>query len=65
MPRKDCSPRDLIALSLLLGLPTSSAMGLGSRCFRGASDRLYRNVAYVIISLAAIVSLPMLDPILR
>ncbi len=40
-------------------------MALGSRCFRSASDRLYRNVAYVICMLAALLSLPILDPILR
>ena len=40
-------------------------MGLGSHFFHGASDRLYRNIAYVIIALAALVSLPILDPILR
>ena len=36
-------------------------MGLGSRFFHGASDRLYRIIAYVIITLAALVSLPVLD----
>ena len=54
-----------LALSLLLGIPYLAGMGIGSRFFHGASDRLYRTIAYVIITLAAIVSLPVLDSILR
>ena len=54
-----------LALSLLLGVPYLAGMGLGSHYFHGTSDRLYRNIAYVIIALAAMVSLPILDPILR
>jgi hypothetical protein len=40
-------------------------MGVGAYFFHGASDKLYRNVAYAIITLAAIVSLPVLDSLLR
>jgi hypothetical protein len=54
-----------LALSLLLGVPFFVGMGIGARFFHGTSDRLYRNIAYVIISLAALVSLPILDSILR
>ena len=54
-----------LVLSLLLGAPFFVGMGIGSRCFDGASDKLYRNIAYVIITLAALVSLPILDSILR
>ena len=54
-----------LALSLLLGVPYLAGMGVGSRFFHGASDRLYRIIAYVIITLAALVSLPVLDSILR
>ena len=54
-----------LALSLLLGIPYLAGMGLGSRFFHGASDRLYRSIAYVIIALAALVSLPLFDSILR
>jgi uncharacterized membrane protein YfcA len=54
-----------LALSLLLGAPFFVGMGIGVRFFHGTSDRLYRNIAYVIISLAALVSLPILDSILR
>jgi uncharacterized membrane protein YfcA len=54
-----------LALSLLLGVPYLVGMGLGSRFFHGASDRLYRTIAYVIITLAALVSMPVLDSIFR
>jgi hypothetical protein len=54
-----------LALSLLLGIPYLIGMGIGSRVFHGASDRLYRTIAYIIITLAALVSLPVLDSILR
>jgi uncharacterized membrane protein YfcA len=54
-----------LALSLPLGLPYLLGVGMGSRFFHGASDRLYRVVAYVIIAAAALASLPILDPILR
>ena len=54
-----------LALSLLLGLFYLGGVGLGSYVFRGTSDQLYRRVAYLIIALAALLSLPLLDPILR
>jgi uncharacterized protein len=54
-----------LALSLLLGVPYLLGVGLGARVFRGASERLYRNAAYLIIALAALLSLPVLDPWLR
>ncbi|MFL5086827.1 MAG: sulfite exporter TauE/SafE family protein [Xanthobacteraceae bacterium] len=54
-----------LALSLLLGIPYLVGVGAGSYFFRGVSDRLYRLVAYFIIALAAIVSLPVLDQFLR
>jgi uncharacterized membrane protein YfcA len=55
----------LVALALLLGIPYVAGVGIGSLFFRGASDRLYRNVAYLIVALAALLSLPVLDPVLR
>ena len=54
-----------IALSLLLGVFYLGGVWLGSHIFRGASETLYRRVAYGIIALAALLSLPVLDPILR
>jgi uncharacterized membrane protein YfcA len=54
-----------VTLSLLLGVPYLIGVGLGSRMFRGASDRSYRRIAYAIVALAALLSLPVLDPLLR
>jgi uncharacterized membrane protein YfcA len=54
-----------LALSLLLGIFYLGGVGLGSYFFRGASDRFYRRVAHAIIALAALLSLPALDPLFR
>jgi uncharacterized membrane protein YfcA len=54
-----------VTLSLLLGVPYLIGVGIGSRMFRGASEQNYRRIAYAIITLAALLSLPVLDPILR
>ena len=48
-------------LSLLLGLPFAVAMAAGAYWFHGSSDALYRRAAYLIIALAALVSLPVFD----
>jgi hypothetical protein len=49
-----------VIMIVLLGV-----MGAGAYFFHGTSDQLYRRIAYVIISLAALVSLPLFDSILR
>ena len=54
-----------IALSILFAPCYIAGVAIGSRCFRSTSDRFYRNVAYAICLLAALLSLPVLDPILR
>jgi uncharacterized membrane protein YfcA len=54
-----------VALSLMLGIPYVAGVGIGSRFFHGTSDRLYRWIAYAIVALAALLSLPVLDPLLR
>ena len=54
-----------LALSVLLGIPFFVGMAIGARFFHGASDRVYRAIAYAIITLAALVSLPVLDSVLR
>ena len=54
-----------VALSILLEIPFAAAMVLGAYIFRGASDLLYRRVAYLIIAVAALVSLPLFDELLR
>ena len=50
-----------IVLSLLMGLPFAAAMAAGAYWFHGSSDALYRRAAYLIIALAALVSLPVFD----
>jgi uncharacterized protein len=52
---------EMLALSLLLGIPFFAATAIGATFFHGSSDLLYRRIAYGIIAAAAIVSLPVLD----
>jgi uncharacterized membrane protein YfcA len=54
-----------ITLSLLLGIPYIVGVASGAFFFRGTSDLIYRRIAYLIITLAALLSLPLLDPLLR
>jgi len=54
-----------MALAVLFGVPYLIGVGLGSHFFHGATDRLYRTIAYIIITLAAVVSLPLLDRFFR
>jgi uncharacterized membrane protein YfcA len=54
-----------LALSVLLGVPYLIGIALGARFFHGASERVYRTIAYAIITLAAVVSLPVLDRFFR
>jgi uncharacterized protein len=56
---------DVLALSVLLGMPFIVAMWAGARAFRGASEQTYRRAAYAIIALAALVSLPLFDRLVR
>jgi uncharacterized protein len=56
---------DQVALSIMLGVPYMVALGAGAYFFRGASDKAYRYAAYAIITLAALVSLPIFDRVLR
>jgi uncharacterized membrane protein YfcA len=50
-----------LAMSLLLGVPFAAALALGALSFQAAGDVLYRRVAYVIIAVAGLVSLPVFD----
>jgi len=56
---------DILALSVLLGIPFILAMWAGARWFHGASDTAYRRAAYAIIALSALASLPLWDRFLR
>jgi uncharacterized membrane protein YfcA len=54
-----------IGLALLLGPPFFAAIALGVYSFRAASALLYRRIAYAIVAVAALVSLPLFDSILQ
>lgn len=54
-----------VALAILLGVPFLAAMTAGALLFRGASETTFRRVAYGLIALAAIASLPLFDGFLR
>jgi hypothetical protein len=54
-----------VLLSVLLGIPYLLAIGIGTYFFHGSSDTAYRRVAYIIIVLAAVLSLPVFDRFLR
>jgi len=57
--------RPALTLAVLLGVPFLAAMTIGALMFRGASDSLYRRVAYGLIAVSAVVSLPLFDHLLR
>jgi uncharacterized membrane protein YfcA len=50
-----------IVLSVLLGVPFAVFLTIGARWFHGTSDELYRRVAYIIIAIAGLISLPIFD----
>jgi len=52
---------ELLALSALLAIPFFVTTAVGAYFFASTSDRLYRRIAYVIIAVAALLSLPVLD----
>jgi hypothetical protein len=53
--------RETILLAIVLGLPFATALAAGAFSFHGSSDALYRRVAYVIIALAGLASMPIFD----
>jgi uncharacterized protein len=57
--------RPALTLAVLLGAPFLAAMTLGALMFRGASETTYRRVAYGLIAVSALVSLPLFDRLLR
>ena len=64
--RPACSPPDVLALAASdRRRCTSLAMWAGAQLFHLASETTYRRVAYVIITLAALVSMPLWDGWLR
>ena len=55
----------VIALALMIGPLQIVCMVLGTKLFRLATEKTYRRVAYVIVALSAIVSMPLWDRFLR
>ncbi len=55
---------EIIAIALSIALPFFASLTLGAVLFRGASDLTYRRIAYAIVALAALVSLPLFDGML-
>ena len=54
-----------LALAALLGPVYIVAFVIGARWFHGASDLTYRRIAYVIVALAALASMPVFDQFLH
>jgi uncharacterized membrane protein YfcA len=63
--REGLFTREVAILSLLLALPFILAMVAGARWFGLASERSFRRVAYAIIAVSALISLPVFDSLLR
>jgi uncharacterized protein len=56
---------EVIALACILGPLQILALASGTRLFHLASAQTYRRVAYLIILIGALVSMPLLDPLYR
>jgi len=56
---------DVVVLTLCLGLPFMLSLWAGVRFFYSASDMTYRRIAYGIVALAALASLPLFDGFFR
>src|SRR5262249_54193874 len=56
---------DMVALAVLLAVPFFLTTAAGAFFFHGATELIYRRVAYAIIAAAVLVSMPILDPWLR
>jgi uncharacterized protein len=56
---------DVLLLSILTAPGYALGMFLGTRMFRLASERMFRRICFALIAAAALVSLPMLDSVLR
>jgi uncharacterized membrane protein YfcA len=50
-----------LVLSLALGLPFAIGLALGAGRFHGTSDLFYRRLAYAVIAISGLISLPVFD----
>jgi uncharacterized protein len=58
-------PPPVVALSLLLAIAYIVSLQVGGYFFKGSTESLYRRVAYAIVVVAAVVSLPIFDGFIR
>ena len=58
-------PPQVITLALLLGAVQLIALVAGTHLFHLATAEIYRRIAYLIVAMAALVSMPVLDKFLR
>ena len=58
-------PPEVIALSILIAAPYVVTLNACAWLFKGSSEIVYRRIAYTIVGLAALVSLPVFDGLLR
>jgi uncharacterized membrane protein YfcA len=58
-------PLQVLILTALIAPAYGLGLYLGARMFGRASDALFRWICYGLIAIAAIISLPLLDPLLR
>jgi uncharacterized protein len=54
----------MVWMALPLMLPYGIAMAVGSRMFHLAPEKTFRRVAYGVIGMAAVIALPLMDPLL-
>lgn len=53
--------REAVALAILLAIPYTFLFWVGTNSFHRSSEEVYRSIAYVLIGLAGLVSLPIFD----
>jgi len=58
-------PAHVFTLALLLGPLQVLALKSGARLFHASSAQTYRRVAYAIVATSALVSMPILDGLIR
>jgi uncharacterized protein len=58
-------PSNVLTLALLLGPVQVLALKGGARLFHTASAQTYRRIAYVIVAASALISMPILDGLIR
>ena len=57
--------RTIVGLAVAIGPVYGIGLWLGSHAFRFASEATFRRICYVLIAIAALVSLPVFDDLLR